>query len=116
MYNNVIIRAGDERYVAVYAVIVQISMTAMAVYNGVGQAAQPILAVAAGAGLPDRIRKVFRHGVLLELIGTGALALLYIALAGPIANLLVHPRGRAADPGDDQHPHLRAVHPPDGNL
>lgn len=88
VFNNVIIRAGDENHVAVYAVIVQLSMTAMAVYDGVGQAAQPILAAASGAGLPDRIRKVFRHGVMLELVGTGSLALLYIILAGPIANLL----------------------------
>ena len=87
VFNNVIIRAGDERYVAVYAVIVQLSMTAMAIYDGVGQAAQPILAAASGAGLPDRIRKVFRRGVMLELIGTGALALVYIVLAGPIAGL-----------------------------
>ena len=87
VFNNVIIRAGDERYVAVYAVIVQLSMTAMAIYDGVGQAAQPILAAASGAGLPDRIRKVFRRGVMLELIGTGALALVYIVLARPIAGL-----------------------------
>ena len=87
VFNNVIIRAGNENYVAVYAVITQLSMTAMAMYDGVGQAAQPIIAAAAGAGLPGRIRSVFRHGLLLELIGTGALSLLYIVCAGLIASL-----------------------------
>ena len=87
VFNNVIIRAGNENYVAVYALITQLSMTSMAIYDGVGQASQPIIAAASGAGLPDRIRRVFRHGVLLELIGTGALALLYIVCAGPIASL-----------------------------
>lgn len=87
VFNNVIIRVGNESYVAVYAVITQLSMTSMAIYDGVSQAAQPIIAAASGAGLPDRIKRVFRHGVLLELIGTGALALLYIVCAGPIASL-----------------------------
>ena len=87
VFNNVIIRAGNENYVAVYAVITQLSMTSMAIYDGVGQATQPLIAAAAGAGLPDRIKQVFRRGVVLELVGTGALALLYIACAGPISAL-----------------------------
>lgn len=87
VFNNVIIRVGNENYVAVYAVITQLSMTSMAIYDGIGQSAQPILAAASGAGLNDRIRSVFRQGLLLELIGTTALALAYIALAGPIAAL-----------------------------
>ena len=87
VFNNVIIRAGNEFHVAVYAVITQLSMTSMAIYDGVGQASQPIIAAASGAGQPDRIRRVFRCGVLLELAGTGTLALLYIACAGPIASL-----------------------------
>ena len=65
----------------------EISMTAMAVYDGIGQSAQPILAAASGAGLKDRIQCVFRRAVMLELIGTTALALAYIVLAGPIAAL-----------------------------
>ncbi|MBP5159641.1 MAG: MATE family efflux transporter [Lachnospiraceae bacterium] len=87
VFNNVIIRVGNESYVAVYAVITQLSMTSMAVYDGVGQASQPIIAAASGAGLRDRIRQVFRRGVMLELIGTGALALIYIICAGQIASL-----------------------------
>ncbi len=87
VFNNVIIRVGNENYVAVYAVITQLSMTAMAVYDGIGQSAQPILAAASGAGLKDRIQCVFRRAVMLELIGTTALALAYIVLAGPIAAL-----------------------------
>ena len=87
VFNNVIIRVGNESYVAVYAVITQLSMTSMAVYDGVGQASQPIIAAASGAGLRDRIRQVFRRGVMLELIGTGALSLIYIICAGQIASL-----------------------------
>ena len=85
VFNNVIMRAGSESYVAVYTVIIQLSMIAMAIYDGVGQTSQPIIAAATGAGLKDRIRRVFRYGVMLELIGTVALALIYIACASPIA-------------------------------
>ena len=84
-------RVGGQDYVAVYAVITQLSMTSMAVYDGVGQAAQPILAAATGAKLPERIRQVFRRGVILELAGTLALAVLYTVLAVPIAGLLSIP-------------------------
>ena len=51
VFNNVIIRAGNELYVAVYAVITQLSMTSMAIYDGVGQASQPIIAAASGAAV-----------------------------------------------------------------
>ena len=88
VFNNTIMRVGGQDYVAVYAVITQLSMTSMAVYDGVGQAAQPILAAATGAKLPERIRQVFRRGVILELVGTAALAVLYTVLAVPIAGLL----------------------------
>lgn len=51
VFNNVIMRAGSESYVAVYTVIIQLSMIAMAIYDGVGQTSQPIIAAATGAGL-----------------------------------------------------------------
>lgn len=87
VFNNTVIRVGNENYVAVYAAITQLAMTSMAIYDGIGQASQPLLAAAYGARKPDRIRQVFLRGVRLELIGTAALALLYIAAAGPICSL-----------------------------
>lgn len=87
IFNNLIIRVGNEAYVAVYTVITQLSMTSMAIYDGIGQAAQPLIAAAKGAGKPDRVRKVFRSGVKLELIGMSGLALIYFLGAGLIAYL-----------------------------
>ena len=87
IFNNTVIRVGNEDYVTVYGVITQLSMTSMAIYDGVGQAAQPILAAATSAKLPERIRQAFRHGLRLELIGTLGLAVLYIAGAGFISRL-----------------------------
>ena len=87
IYNNLIIRAGNEAYVAVYTVLTQLSMISMAIYDGIGQAAQPLIAAANGAGKPDRIKKVFCHGVRLELIGTVGLAVMYVLGAGAVAIL-----------------------------
>ena len=87
VFNNTIMRVGNEDYVAVYAVITQLIMTSMAVYDGVGQASQPIIAAATGAKDSRRVGQVFRTGVFLELAGTAFIALLYILLAGQIAGL-----------------------------
>ena len=87
IYNNLIIRAGNEAYVAVYTVLTQLSMISMAIYDGIGQAAQPLIAAANGAGKPDRIKKVFKYGVRLELIGTVGLAVMYVLGAGAVAIL-----------------------------
>lgn len=86
-FNNVVVRVGNENYVSVFSAITQLSMTSMAIYDGIGQAGQPILAAASGAGKTERVRQVFLYGLRLELIGTLALAVLYIAAAGPIAGL-----------------------------
>ena len=87
VFNNVVVRVGSADYVAVFTAIIQLSMTSMAIYDGVGQAALPIMAAASGAGMRDRIMKAFRRGILLELIGTAGLAVLYTVFAGPIAGV-----------------------------
>ena len=78
---------GNQDYVSVYAVITQLSMTSMAIYDGIGQASQPIIAAGTGAGDKKRVHNCLRHGILLELAGTCALSLIYILLAGPSAGL-----------------------------
>ena len=85
VFNNVIVRVANETYVSVFTAIIQLSMTSMAVYDGIGQAALPMMAAASGARLRDRIMKVLRYGIRLELIGTVGLAAVYILLARPIA-------------------------------
>ena len=87
VFNNVFVRVGGETYISVLTAIIQLSMTSMAIYDGVGQAALPIMAAASGAGMKERVLRVFRRGVRLELIGTIGLAVLYSVLAGPIAGI-----------------------------
>ena len=87
IFNNTVVRVGNENYVSVYSVITQLAMTSMAIYDGIGQAAQPILAAACGAGKKERIRQAFMYGLRLELIGTAILAVLYFLAANPISAL-----------------------------
>ena len=87
VFNNIVIRVGNENYVALYAVITQLSMISMAIYDGIGQAAQPILAAAFGAGKRDRLDLAFRRGIQLEIIGTLILGGIYFLAAGQIAGL-----------------------------
>ena len=97
IFNNTVIRVGSEDYVAVYGVVIQLTMISMAIYEGVGQASQPMLAAAYGAGRWKRIRRVFLYGLRLELIGTVALALFYFLAANPVAGLFSIKEGALMD-------------------
>ena len=97
IFNNTVIRVGSEDYVAVYGVVIQLTMISMAIYEGVGQASQPMLAAAYGAGRWKRIRRVFLYGLRLELIGTVALALFYFLAANPVAGLFSIKEGTLMD-------------------
>ena len=77
VFNVQIMNIAGELYVTVYAIITQISMCALAFYEGIPQAAQPILAANFGAGVRSRVRKTLRIGLLLEMIFTGACLILY---------------------------------------
>lgn len=77
VFNVQIMNIAGELYVTVYAIITQLSMCALAFYEGIPQAAQPILAANFGAGDRSRVRKTLRIGLLLEMIFTGACLILY---------------------------------------
>lgn len=84
VFNVQIMRIAGEFYVTVYAIITQLSMTALALYEGVSQAAQPILAANYGAGDTGRIKKAVRTGIILELFFTGICLVVYMLFAKTI--------------------------------
>lgn len=84
VFNVQIMRIAGEFYVTVYAIITQLSMTALALYEGVSQAAQPILAANYGAGDTERIKKAVRTGIILELFFTGICLVVYMLFAKTI--------------------------------
>ena len=70
VFNVQIMRIAGELYVTVYAIVTQLSMSALALYEGVAQAAQPILAANYGAGNLKRTQRTMRIGMVLEAIFT----------------------------------------------
>lgn len=85
VFNIVIIKVGGEDEVAIYAVVTQISMIALAFYEGVAQAGQPVLSASYGGGRQDRVRAALRLGLKYELVITGLCMLMYLFGAPLIA-------------------------------
>ena len=85
VFNIVIIKVGGENEVAIYAVVTQISMIALAFYEGVAQAGQPVLSASYGGGRQDRVRAALRLGLKYELVITGLCMLMYLFGAPLIA-------------------------------
>lgn len=92
VFNNFIIVNGNnygvgvgELYVSVYSVIVQVLTISMAFYVGVAQCAQPIFAANIGAKRYDRVKELFKKGLIIETIGNVVLVVLFYFVAGGIA-------------------------------
>ena len=94
IFNNRIIQVGGENYVSAYSVITQLSMTAMAFYDGTGQAAQPIIAANYGAKNKARISQAIRKGIRLEIVFTVLCAILYILASKGICALFSIQEGK----------------------
>ena len=97
VFNNRIMQIGGESHVAAYAVITQLSMTAMAFYDGTGQAAQPIIAANYGAKKKDRIQETVKRGIRYEILLTAVCMLLYIVAAKQICALFSIHEGELLD-------------------
>lgn len=68
--NNQIIRYGSNIALAIYGVVATISSLFQALFNGVGQAIQPIVSANCGAGSTDRMKHTWKLA-LTTVIGMG---------------------------------------------
>ena len=87
MFNVRIMEVGGAQYLDVYGVITQLSVVAMALYEGIGQACQPILAACYGAGNRKRMNQTLRYGFIMEAAAMALAILVYMFGAGWIADL-----------------------------
>ncbi|MBR5365406.1 MAG: hypothetical protein IK132_04110 [Clostridia bacterium] len=87
LFNIRIMDVGGPMYLDVYGVITQLSVVAMALYEGIAQACQPILAACFGAGDRKRTAQTIRYGFVMEIIAMTFATVLYIFGAGFVANL-----------------------------
>lgn len=87
LFNKRIMVVGGTQYLDVYGVITQLSVVAMALYEGIAQACQPILAACFGAGNRKRLNQTIRYGFIMEIIAMSFVVLLYVFGAGLIADM-----------------------------
>ena len=86
-FNRRIMDIGGNLYLDVYGVITQLSVIAMALYEGIAQACQPIMAACFGAENRERLAKTVRYGFIMEVIAMLFAILIYILGAGLITDM-----------------------------
>ena len=87
LFNNRIMDVGGSASLNIYSMLTQLSVVAMALYEGIAQACQPILAACFGAGDRARMDRTIRYGFLMEAAAMAAATVLYAVCAGPFAGL-----------------------------
>ena len=87
IFNVQLMKVGGVMFQDIYSVITQLSVVAMALYEGIAQACQPIMAACFGAGKRDRLTKTLRYGFRMELGAMIFATVFYLLLAGTVANL-----------------------------
>ena len=87
LFNERIMQTGGSMYLDVYGAITQLSVVAMALYEGIAQACQPILAACFGAGDRGRVHRTIRCGFVMEIIAMVLATAMYLFGAGLVADL-----------------------------
>lgn len=64
MFNLVLLRVSGQSAVAVYAIVSNIAYVGKGIFNGISQAAQPLISVNYGAGNRERIKGSLRAAVI----------------------------------------------------
>ena len=89
LINNQIVRYGTAADLAVYGVIATIAALFQAMFNGVGQAVQPIVSANFGAGLHRRIWAVWRMALGTALVLGACFLVVDWAFPNPIMRLFL---------------------------
>lgn len=79
LFNLVILRLHGNTGVAAYGVVANLSLVAVAIYNGVAQGMQPLVSRSFGSGNRQALRTLYRDAAVLSLlIATALYALVYL--------------------------------------
>ena len=87
VFNIHIMNIGGAVYLNVYSAITQLSVVAMALYEGIAQACQPIMAACFGAGNRERMNQTIRYGFIMEAVAMALATVIYILGAGAVASM-----------------------------
>ena len=94
MFNVALIRVSGESAVAVFSIISNIGYVGKGIFNGMAQAAQPIISQNYGAGNPSAVQQVNRYAMITALIFSCCVYGLVLLFPSQIISLFV-----SNDPG-----------------
>ena len=87
LFNIRIMQVGGPMYLDVYGAITQLSVVAMALYEGIAQACQPILAACYGAGKRGRMYRTVHYGFVMEAVAMLLASAVYLFGAPLVADM-----------------------------
>ena len=91
LFNIALLRVSGEAAVAIFSVLSNIAYVGKGVFNGMAQAAQPILSTSYGAGRYDRVRAANRCAMTAAAIFSTVIYLILVLCAGFIIPVFVEP-------------------------
>ena len=91
LFNLQLLRYVGDTGVVVYSIIANTAIVAMSLFNGVAQAAQPIIATNYGAGQMERVKVVRRIGAITAFCISIVIFLLGFLFPETAVNIFVHP-------------------------
>lgn len=86
-FNFIILGLAGNVGVAAYGVVANLSIVAVAMFNGVAQGAQPLVSAYYGKGEREPLQQVIKMGLLLSLIFAVVVVLIVWRFAAPIADI-----------------------------
>lgn len=99
LFNSVLLKVSTAASVAVYAVISNIAYVGKGIFNGISQAAQPLISVNYGAGNFDRMKKATRVAVIASIIFSASIFLLILIFPRAIVGAFVGTDTYLIEPG-----------------
>ncbi len=90
LFNNVLLYLGGAVAVAVYSIISNVQFVGRAIFNGIGQAMQPILSENYGAGKNIRLKEVWKTALTTSLIFSAVYYLFVLIFPSEIAGFFVN--------------------------
>ena len=97
MFNLQLLKYVGKTGVTVYGIISNSTIIAMSLFNGVAQAAQPLIASSFGAGLDERVGKFRRYGIATAGLVGAVLTLTGVIFNEPVVWIFLEPAETVLD-------------------
>lgn len=89
MFNFVLLRVSGQDAVAVYAIVSNIAYVGKGIFNGISQAAQPLISVNYGAARYERVQKSLRVAVITAIVFAAACFIAILLFPAQIVGIFI---------------------------